>query len=202
MKYHIEVTTKSTIMPDIYHIDHPDPESLNDAIIQSMMECGDIPFTGGMPEEYEGVFELKVTDEAGNVVYETEDPSDHFIHQRDCDFDDELDEVYEAYNEEHNLDVYEPGYYAVVFNAEKWNTCNYEVECDEFNPDLLCYVPMAGFGCMGSDSWFDPYHLTYNKQYLEHDDDEYAEDFYGADSIVLFKKDEYGWHDIRELDVD
>lgn len=202
MKYHIEVTTKHTIMPDIYYIDHPSPEGLNDATIQEMMEDGDIPFTGGMPEEFEGTFELKVMDEKGNVVYEINDPSAHFIHQRDSDFDDELEEVYEAYNDEHPIDTYEQGFYAVVFNEEKWNTCNYYIECEKFNPELLCYLPMRGFQGMGSDNWFDSHHLTYNKQYLMHDDNEIAEDFFGADGVVLYKKDEYGWNEIRELDVD
>lgn len=203
MKYHIEATTKGTTMPHVYPIDHPSPESLNDEEIRELMDYDDIPFTGGIPEEYEGIFKLKVTDEAGNLVYETDDISNHMFYERDCDFDDELEDVIEAHNNEENLDVYEQGYYVVALEQEKWNTCNYEVECDEFNPELLCYVPMAGFQCMGTDNWSDPYHLTYNKQYLQHGDDEMAEDFYGVTYTALYEKTQYGhWHMVKELEED
>ena len=213
MKYHIEVTTKGTFTPEIFSLEgYKTPETLEEAqaIIEEQV-IGEMPLCNAMGENFEGNdFEVTVYDECGSTVYESNDFYTHFGTQKHCEEDgeewNEDDEEFDTIVEEHNktaekLDTFEPGLYLVKIMRDHWGGANYELESDTFEPDKLRFVDMDEF----YDLYFGDYttdldHLTYDKQYLEKDDDFTPPDVYWEELYLYEKKRNGVWERLKEFE--
>ncbi len=134
-KYTVELTDKGMLK---IHWAKLDDEHIDQ--LESMMgtcdssEIGDILFD--LPDDNwdltkkedsftEGDhFNLKVTDEAGNVVYETKDPEDIFSYDKECP--------------QQEVPTREEGTYLVSVDELKWFTLTGEFETDNFDPSKFC----------------------------------------------------------------
>lgn len=221
MRYTIELHTKYTFMPEIFPIDTDrfDPNNLSNDDITAIMEIpGDIPFCFGMNDEFGEMFQVVVKDEGENIIYESDVDNDFYefnhsepskwVHYDDGDEDweedPELQAIVDAFNREHIMDDWEPGYYIVKFTKEKCGLHTYVIELDEpFDIKKLQLVYMQGYFGLYGDEWTSCRNVMYDNQYIEHGEDDDCCDFYGA-YLYLYekKKDENGeyWNEIKDLE--
>lgn len=211
-RYTINITTKGTFTPEIFSLeDYDTPETFEEA--QAIIEeqgMGEIPICNAMGEDFGGNdFELTVTDEDGNDVYTCEDFDDHFGTSKKImedgeewyDDDDEFDAIVEAHNKAaEKKDTFELGLYLVKIMRDHWGGATYELESDTFEPDKLRFVDMGEFEDMYfGDDTTDLDHLTYDKQYLEKNDDFTPPDVYWEELYIYEKKDGW-WEEVCKLE--
>ncbi len=134
-------------------------------------------------------FNLKVTDEAGNVVYETKDP-DSIIHPDDND-DDKWPQP--------KTPKREYGTYLAVVEDLKWFTLTGEFKTDNFNPSKFYLCSNQEIAAIFGEDMVDINQFYYGNQCLQMEEPEDYDD-YGR-NLYKVKYDKFG-SDLEEIEAE
>lgn len=212
-QFRVEITTKGSYEVEVTPIDTDeyDVNEITSDDFDDFRAFSDYICNCALGDEWTGPFEMKVFDENGNVVYESEDFGDFLfisdsedIENDDLGFPSTIDpkKATEEWEKRWNEDGIgeEPGIYAVCPHEIKWLTFSFNVEDEEFDPSKLLFVTNRKLDGLVYDSMTDPFHVFYNDKFVdaEIDDDSYEE--YGSENYIMEKCKEGWWKKIREVD--
>ncbi len=129
-------------------------------------------------------FNLKVTDEAGNVVYETKDPESIFSYDKEWP-EQEIPEI-------------DYGTYLVSIDELKWFTLTGEFETDNFNPSKFCLCNNQEISALCGEDMVDFNQFYYDNQCLKMEEPEDYDD-YGI-TLLKIKHNNSQADEITDLD--
>lgn len=201
-QFRVEINTKGSFEIEVAAVDskeyNVDEISADD--FEEILQDGEYIVNCGLGDEWCGTFEMTVSDENGDVVFESENFSDfRFVVESDVTEDEDFPTTVDPKNattvwenrwaEDGNGQ--EPGIYAVRRHEIKWLSLNFVVEDEKFDPSKLMFVSNRKLRGLFYDYMTDPGYVFYGDKFVNVDfDEEYEE--YGYDDCIM-EKTEDGW---------
>ena len=187
-KFTVEITTKGSFDVELAYLD---PDELEGEIDPDELDT-DYVLNYALDEEFEerdsDPFSLKVKDETGNVVFESDELEDFRYKEEFIDYDrdeliDDLDydeddlrgydskisEVAKEKreNEQEEAEEETEGSYFARIHKNRVRTCTFVIEDTEFHADKFRFIPIGKYSGIYSDSWTDMKHVVYVDRFIE-----------------------------------